>query len=101
MEYRIGELTEEEAVRIGEKINGIVPREVEADKEEFVLKIQGENGGIIGGCIAEAYEYEGVDPRICGHDDLLLCSDILCRVPVSAVHESHGAPARPGMNPRF
>ncbi|MBR3429373.1 MAG: GNAT family N-acetyltransferase [Clostridia bacterium] len=57
MEYRIGDLTKEEAEYIGGKINEIVPREVDADEEEFVLKIENENGEIIGGCIAEAYEY--------------------------------------------
>ena len=57
MEYRIEDLTKEEASYIGEKINEIVPREVDADEEEFVLKIENENGDIIGGCIAEAYEY--------------------------------------------
>ena len=57
MEYRIEDLTKEDAAYIGEKINGIVPHEVDAGKEEFVLKIENENGGIIGGCIVEAYEY--------------------------------------------
>ena len=57
MEYRIEDLTEEEAGYIGEKINEIVPCEVDADEEEFVLKIENENGEIIGGCIATAYEY--------------------------------------------
>jgi len=57
MDYRIEALTKEEAGYIGEKINEIVPREVDADKEEFVLKVENENGEIIGGCIAEAYEY--------------------------------------------
>lgn len=57
MEYRIEDLTKEEATYIGEKINEIVPREVDADEETFVLKIENENGDIIGGCIAEAYEY--------------------------------------------
>ena len=57
MEYTIEELTKEEASYIGEKINEIVPRETDADEEEFVLKIENENGEIIGGCIAEAYEY--------------------------------------------
>ncbi len=57
MEYRIEDLTKEESEYIGAKINEIVPREVEADEEEFVLKVENENGGIIGGCIAEAYEY--------------------------------------------
>ncbi len=57
MEYRIEDLTKEEASYIGEKINEIVPREVDADEEEFVLKIENENGEIIGGCIAQAYEY--------------------------------------------
>ena len=57
MEYRIGNLTKEEAGYIGEKINEIVPREVEAEIEEFVLKIENENGIIVGGCVAEAYEY--------------------------------------------
>ncbi|MBQ7637678.1 MAG: GNAT family N-acetyltransferase [Clostridia bacterium] len=57
MEYRIEDLTKEEAEYIGEKINEIVPREVNAQEEEFVLKIENENGEIIGGCIAEAYEY--------------------------------------------
>ena len=57
MEYTIEELTKEEASYIGEKINEIVPRETDADEEEFVLKIENEDGEIIGGCIAEAYEY--------------------------------------------
>ena len=57
MDYTIGKLTKEDAVYIGEKINEIVPREVEKDEEEFVLKVENENGEIIGGCIAEAYEY--------------------------------------------
>ena len=57
MEYKIEDLTKEDAIYIGEKINEIVPREVDADKEEFVLKIENESGEIIGGCIAEAYEY--------------------------------------------
>jgi GNAT superfamily N-acetyltransferase len=57
MEYTIENLTKEEAAYIGEKIDEIVPHEVEADEEEFVLKVEDENGEIIGGCIAEAYEY--------------------------------------------
>ena len=57
MEYRIEDLTKEETGYICEKINEIVPCEVDADEEEFVLKIENENGEIIGGCIATAYEY--------------------------------------------
>ena len=57
MEYKIEDITKEEAKYIGEKINSIVPREVDAEVEEFVLKVENENGEIIGGCIAEAYEY--------------------------------------------
>ena len=57
MEYTIKDLKKEDAAYIGEKINEIVPREVEADSEEFVLKVENENDEIIGGCIAEAYEY--------------------------------------------
>ncbi len=57
MEYKIEDLTKEDAGYIGGKINEIVPHEVDKDEEEFVLKIENENGGIIGGCIAEAYEY--------------------------------------------
>ena len=57
MEYRIDDLTKEEAGYIGEKINGIVPREVDADEEEFVIKVEDENGVTIGGCVATAYEY--------------------------------------------
>ena len=57
MEYIIEDLTKEEAGYIGEKINEIVPREVDVDEEEFVIKIENENGEIIGGCIATAYEY--------------------------------------------
>ena len=57
MDYKMMNLTEEEAAYIGEKINEIVPHEVDADEEEFVLKIENENGEIVGGCIAEAYEY--------------------------------------------
>lgn len=57
MEYRIEDLTKEEAAYIGGKINEIVPREVDADEEEFVLKVENEAGEIVGGCIAQAYEY--------------------------------------------
>ena len=57
MNYNIEDLTKEEAEYIGGKINEIVPHEVDRDEEEFVLKIENENGEIIGGCIAEAYEY--------------------------------------------
>ena len=57
MEYTIEDLTKEEAAYIGGKINEIVPRETDADEEAFVLKIENEDGEIIGGCIAEAYEY--------------------------------------------
>ncbi len=57
MDYKIRDLTKEEAIYIGEKIGEIVPREVDAEVEEFVLKVENENGEIIGGCIAEAYEY--------------------------------------------
>ena len=57
MKYTMENLTREDAGYIGEKINGIVPREVDADEEEFILKIENETGEIIGGCIAEAYEY--------------------------------------------
>ena len=57
MDYKIEDLTNEEAAYIGEKINEIVPHEVDSEEEKFVLKIENENGDIIGGCIAEAYEY--------------------------------------------
>ena len=57
MECGIRDLTVEEAEYIGEKIIEIVPHEVDADEEEFVLRVGDENGEIIGGCIAEAYEY--------------------------------------------
>lgn len=57
MEYKLENLTEEEAAYIGEKIYEIVPHEVDADEEEFILKVENENGEIVGGCIAEAYEY--------------------------------------------
>ena len=57
MDYKIEALTKEEAGYIGEQINGIVPREVDAEEEEFVLKVENETGEIIGGCIAEVYEY--------------------------------------------
>ena len=57
MEYIIENLTKEEAAYIGEKINEIIPREVDADEEEFILKVENENGEIIGGCVATAYEY--------------------------------------------
>ncbi len=57
MEYKIEALTEEEAGYIGEQINGIVPREVDAEEEKFILKIENETGEMIGGCIATAYEY--------------------------------------------
>lgn len=57
MDYATEDLTREDAAYIGEKINEIVPRETDADEEEFVLKIENEDGEIIGGCIAKAYEY--------------------------------------------
>ena len=57
MEYKIEDLTKEDAAYIGKKINEIVPHEVNADEEEFVLKVENENGEIVGGCIAQAYEY--------------------------------------------
>ena len=57
MDYKIENLTKEEAAYIGEKINEIVPREMDKVKEEFVLKVENDAGEIIGGCIAEAYEY--------------------------------------------
>ena len=57
MEYKIENLTKEDAAYIGGKINEIVPHEADADEEEFVLKVENENGEIVGGCIAQAYEY--------------------------------------------
>ena len=57
MEYIIEDLTQEEAQYISEKIKEIVPSEVDAEEEEFVLKIENETGEIIGGCVATAYEY--------------------------------------------
>ena len=42
MEYKIDNLTKEEAAYIGGKINEIVPREVEEDEEEFVPKVENE-----------------------------------------------------------
>ena len=57
MEFKIEDLTKEDAAYIGGKINEIVPHEVDADEEEFVLKVENENGEIVGGCIAQAYEY--------------------------------------------
>ena len=53
----ITDLTKEDAGYIGEKIDEIVPHEVDKDEEDFVLKIENENGEIIGGCVATAYEY--------------------------------------------
>ena len=49
MEYTIEDLTKEEAAYIGGKINEIVPHETDADEETFVLKIENEDGEIIGG----------------------------------------------------
>ncbi len=40
MEFGIEDLKKEEAEYIGEKIDEIVPREVDADEEEFVFNIQ-------------------------------------------------------------
>ena len=57
MEYVIENMTKQDAEYISEMINEIVPREVDTDEEEFVLKVENEKGEIIGGCIAEAYEY--------------------------------------------
>ena len=60
MDYSIANLTKEEAAYIGRKIDEIVPREADADEEHFIFKVENENGEIIGGCIAEAYEYHGL-----------------------------------------
>ena len=57
MDYKIEDLTKEDAAYIGEKINEIVPHEVDADEEEFVFKVENENGEIVGGCIVQTYEY--------------------------------------------
>ena len=57
MDYTIKDLTNEEAAYIGEKINEIVPHEVDADEEEFVLKVENDADEIVGGCIVELYEY--------------------------------------------
>ena len=57
MDYKMMNLTKEDAAYIGGKINEIVPREVDADEEEFVLKVENDAGEIVGGCIAQAYEY--------------------------------------------
>ena len=80
MDYKIGDLTKEETVYIGEKINEIVPREVDADEEEFVLKVENENGEIIGGCIAEAYEY---------HWSRVLLEELCKREGLSGRHARH------------
>ena len=56
-EYKLADLTEENAAYIGEGINAIVPHETDADEQTFVLKVENKTGEIIGGCIAEAYEY--------------------------------------------
>ena len=40
MEYKLEDMTKEDAAYIGEKINEIVPHEVDADEEEFVLKVE-------------------------------------------------------------
>ena len=56
-EHMITDLTKEDARYIGEKIDEIVPHEVDKDEEDFVLKIENENCEIIGGCVATAYEY--------------------------------------------
>ena len=57
MDCKIEELTKEDAEYIGEKIHEIVPRETDAEEEEFVLKVENEAGEIIGGGIVEVYEY--------------------------------------------
>ena len=57
MDCKIEELTKEDAEYIGEKIHEIVPRETDAEEEEFVLKYENEAGEIIGGGIVEVFEY--------------------------------------------
>ena len=57
MDYKMMNLTEEEAARIGGQILEIVPHEVDRDEEEFVLKVENDAGEIVGGCIVELYEY--------------------------------------------
>ena len=65
MEYKIEDLTKEEAAYIGGKSSEAAPREVDAEEEEFVLKVENENGEIIGGCIAEAYEFHWSRTLLC------------------------------------
>ena len=57
MKYRLENLTDEDAAYIGEGIQGIVPRETDADEEEFVLKVENDDGDMIGGCVVNVYEY--------------------------------------------
>ena len=57
MDYKMMNLTEEEAARIGGQILEIVPHEVDRDEEQFVLKVENDAGEIVGGCIVELYEY--------------------------------------------
>ena len=57
MDYKMMNLTEEEAARIGGQILEIVPHEVDREEEEFVLKVENDAGEIVGGCIVELYEY--------------------------------------------
>ena len=42
MEYKLEDLTPEDAEYIGGRINEIVPREVDREEEKFVLKIENE-----------------------------------------------------------
>ena len=57
MDYKMMNLTEKEAARIGGQILEIVPHEVDREDEEFVLKVENDAGEIVGGCIVELYEY--------------------------------------------
>lgn len=61
MDFKIGELTNEEAEYIWEKINEIVPSEVDSDDENFVLKIENEVGEIIGGCVVDIDEMKAAE----------------------------------------
>ena len=80
MEYKIEDLTKEEAAYIGAAINEIVPHKVDADEEEFILKVENENGEIVGG-----------RNRGRGQGRLRLCGRALCGGSAPTSGPGHGS----------
>ena len=61
MEYKLENLTEEEAKIIGKKISeyadSMAPKEPHTEEEQFVFKIENEEGKMIAGCVLNIHEW--------------------------------------------